>query len=68
MRVIYMSLVNSIRKIKYYIIPVYLYRGKEKQSGMELNMAYLGWGEKSHLTGQKDSSLVNIQGKEKSRF
>jgi hypothetical protein len=46
MRVIYMSLVNSIRKIKYYIIPVYLYRGKEKQSGMELNMAYLGWGEK----------------------
>ncbi len=45
-RVIFMVPVNLIRKLRYYILPVYLYKGKEKFSGQPVNIAYLGWDNK----------------------
>jgi hypothetical protein len=45
-RGIFMIPVNLIRKLRYYILPVYLYRGKEKFSGQPVKIAYLGWDSK----------------------
>jgi hypothetical protein len=45
-RAIFMIPVTLIRKLRYYILPVYIYRGKEKYSGQPVNIAYLGWDSK----------------------
>jgi hypothetical protein len=42
-RNLYMYFVNLIRKLRYYILPLYLYHGSEKTSGGPLKIAYMAW-------------------------
>ena len=42
-QVTYMFFINFLRKFKYCILPVYLFKGSEKTSGQPLNIVYIGW-------------------------
>ena len=42
-QIIYMFFINILRKFKYCILPVYLYKGNEKTGGQPLNIVYIGW-------------------------
>ena len=42
-RNLYMYFVNLIRKLRYYILPLYLYNGTEKTSGDSMKIAYMAW-------------------------
>ena len=38
-----MVVIELVRTLRYYIPPLYLFKGKEKTSGSSLKIAYLGW-------------------------
>ena len=38
-----MFVIDLARKFRYYILPLYMFEGKEKVSGTPLKIAYLGW-------------------------
>ena len=38
-----MYVINQIGGLKYFVLPVHIYKGKEKNSGETLSIIYLGW-------------------------
>jgi hypothetical protein len=42
-QIMYMFFVNTVRKFKYCLLPVYLCKGQEKEGQKQLNILYIGW-------------------------